>query len=260
MIRKSITWAAAAMALVALHPNAFAAAIVPGGYANVTGNSNNCIPFTCIDNGDHYQQVYDAAAFGGATGNIDSIAFRLNSTDVFPSGVPFLPPTPNDSFNLSLQLQVSLSYTTTTPETVSTTFADNLTTGTQQVFSGTVNWSATQLPGDQLNPFNLAVNFDNPFYFNGQQNLLLDITVLNSDSILSQLGGAPRYLDAAFDPAFGRTFGAAGSSGGGFNPTYGLITQFDMTPVAVPEPPSVLLMLAAVAACFAIRHKLARPA
>ena len=41
--------------------------VTPGGYENVEGASDNCIPFTCRGV-TRYQQIYDAAGFGGASG------------------------------------------------------------------------------------------------------------------------------------------------------------------------------------------------
>ena len=45
--------------------NAIAVPIVPGGFADTEGESNNVIPFT--------------NAFGGVSGSIDSLAFRLDA-------------------------------------------------------------------------------------------------------------------------------------------------------------------------------------
>ena len=82
--------------------------VTPGGYENVAGASENCIPFTCRGV-TRYQQVYDAAGFGGASGVVGSIAFRLDEIDQFQDG-PF-GTTDNGSFSLHLDLLVTLSHT-----------------------------------------------------------------------------------------------------------------------------------------------------
>jgi hypothetical protein len=247
--------ALSAIAVAAFFLPAHAALITPGGFENTAGNDSNCMPFTC-SRGSRYQQVYDASAFGGATGVVGSVAFRLDNRDIIPNG-PF-PPIINPSFNLTLDLLVSLSHTAVNSQTISTNLAGNVGGDATVVFDGVLNWSTTQLPGDDLNPFDLLIDFDNIFAFNGTQNLLLDITVRNRDTIATQLDGRTPYIDAAFGfPApnqapFGRAWGD-GSAGAGWNTKYGLISQFDL--VKVPEPSTFVLFVAALLALVAVRRR-----
>jgi len=214
--------------------------VTPGGYENVEGASDNCIPFTCRGV-TRYQQIYDAAGFGGASGVVGSIAFRLDAADQFVDEL-FGTTTDNGSFSLHLDLLVTLAHTSET----STTVLPQLLTGTDTttVFDGFVDWNAIQQPGSGLNAFDLGIDFLDLFAYDGAQSLLLDIQIRNADAIPGQV--SPRFLDAAgFPPGsgpapFGRVWTEPGLTG--FSQSYGLVTQFDFVH-AVPEPGTLLLFL-----------------
>jgi PEP-CTERM motif len=213
--------------------------VTPGGYENVEGASNNCIPFTCRGV-NRYQQIYDAAGFNGASGILGAIAFRLDEADQFQDG-PF-GTIDNGSFSLHLDLLVTLSHTSET----STTVLNQLVDGSDPtvVWDGFVDWNAVQLPGGGLNAFDLIIDFNDLFAYDGAQSLLLDIQIRNADAIPGQV--SPRFLDAAgFPPGsgpapFGRVWTEPGLTG--FSQSYGLVTQFDFVHT-VPEPGTLLLLL-----------------
>jgi len=216
--------------------NAWAVPVVPGGFATVEGDGNNVIPFT-NDFGSFYQQIYDVGAFAGASGAINSLAFRLDSNQ--PAGIPVA-----GRANLSVKLGTSAA----SSQSVSTVFAANRAGEPVEVFNGVLNFSLLDLPGAGPNPFGLRIDFDRPFFFDGMQNLLLELTLLAPLVVTDPLGIA---LDAATGP-FGRAFDT--SFGNLANSGFGLITQFDITPAAVPEPAPIVLFLLGLAFAFPLRR------
>lgn len=224
-------FALSTVAALAFASAATASPITPGGYANTEGNDGNSIPFSAGFNVDRYQQVYDAAGFGGASGTVSSVAFRLDGIDSHEPGFTAL----------VLDLLVSLSHTAVNSETISTDLGGNIGADATVVFDGLVQWTGTQLPGGGPNPFDLLIDFDDVFVYNGTQNLLLDVTVRSRSSFDTH------YLDADFLTApFGRAwFFAGGNLGAGFNTKLGLVSQFDLvSPANVPEPALSFLLVA----------------
>jgi hypothetical protein len=137
--------------------------VVPNQLSTAPGDAGNLFPlFSSMP--IRYQQVFDAGQFarlnpGG--GLINSIAFRGHGP-----GTPFTATVP--------QLQVNLSTTTKTPDGLSSTFADNVSTDDTQVFSGPFQTAVT-FTGDATN-FEVVISFSTPFYYDpAKGNLLLDV-------------------------------------------------------------------------------------
>jgi hypothetical protein len=85
--------------------------IVPDRFAFMEGDTNNTLPLSSLGPGGRYQQIYDAAAFFGASGTIKSIAFRL---DDFIQGFPT-----DFVFDLEGELIMRLGTTARSSQTVS---------------------------------------------------------------------------------------------------------------------------------------------
>jgi hypothetical protein len=76
MGRQLWVWACAgAFALVSSAASA-ETIVAPGDLEFVEGNSNNCYPYICGP--QRYQQVYEASHFGGISGVIDQIRYRVD--------------------------------------------------------------------------------------------------------------------------------------------------------------------------------------
>jgi hypothetical protein len=217
--------------------NAWGVPVVPGGFATVEGDSNNVIPFT-NGFGSFYQQIYDAAAFAGASGAISSVAFRLDFDQ--PAGIPI-----EGRANLSVRLGSSAR----SSQTVSTAFEANRAGEPVEVFNGVLNFSLTDLPGSGPNPFDLRIDFERPFFFDGLQNLLLELTLLEP-LVVNDPSGIT--LDAATGP-FGRAFDSP--IGNLSTPSFGLITQFDIAPASIPEPAPIILFLLGLALVVPLRQQ-----
>ena len=127
-----------------------ATVVVPPGNEFTEGDSNNGFPFR-LSEAFRYQQLYDAAAFGGQRGVVEEIRFRVDEIDT-----SFL--------NVPIDLEVKLSHTSVTPATRSTTFSDNIGADETLVLSGSISLSGT---GGAPNPFDVVLNIADVFFYNG---------------------------------------------------------------------------------------------
>ena len=198
--------------------------VVPSSLANTEGNSNNCYPFGC--GAQHYQQVFDAAMFGGASGLIDKILFRLEGG--------------SSSASATFDLTITLSNTTASSSTLSTTFANNLGADATVVMNGLTSVTATG--GGRPNNFGVVFDVADLFTYNGTSNLLMDISVRS--------GSLNRQLDSFGGTTFGvqRVWGSIGAATGLKGGDQGLVTAFQFGTAAnsVPEPATLSLMAIAL--------------
>jgi hypothetical protein len=179
--------------------------VTPGGTNE--GSFNNCVPF-CF--GGSYQQLFEASSFEGLSGIVSSIAFRLDS-----SAQPFT--------DVALNIEVRLSHTAATATTLSATLADNRGADETLVLSGIRTYSASRAAVGP-NPFDFVLDLDDVFFYNGQDNLLVEITVLDNTLSVSNV------LDARYGLYTARAFGTGRDN-------VGLVAQFDIVPQPVaPEP------------------------
>lgn len=198
------------------------ALVVPNEWTAVQGDTGNLLPLFSAQP-IRYQQVFDASQFsrlnpGG--GLINRIAFRGHGP-----GVPFT--------GTVAQLQVNLSTTQKSPDSLSSTFADNVGPDDTQVFSSPLQTAVT-FTGDPKN-FDVVVNFTTPFFYNpAKGNLLLDIRnsqggveVPPSDQELDGTSASGDSVSRVYN--LGDVTAANAGQNGGVDEkdTYGLITQFN---------------------------------
>lgn len=197
--------------------------VVPNADEFTPGASNNGYPF---NEGDmRYQQVYAGGEFGGLSGVITQIAFRPDEDSV-------------GAFSMSeIDTEIWLSHTTYGPQGLSTTFADNIGPDATLVYDGLLSLSSA----GNNSFFDVCIDIDDVFFYDGSSNLLMDIKVFNRigttqfDS--AGLGlGAGGLLSTSRLYAFG-TNSLTGYSGG----DDGLVTQFTIGTAVVPSPGAVLL-------------------
>lgn len=220
-IRKAVrtTLIASALALVTA-PAWSVQIVVPGGNAGVEGDSNNGFPFNFGSR--HYQQIYDASAFSGQSGVIDKILFRVNGGE--------------GSFGPTLfNMTVRLSHSAASAATLSTTFASNVGGDVVTVLSGNVTLSGTGGAGP--NPFDVVLDVDNLFTYDGVGNLLMEIDVFSgSSNVQFDSVGAGATMTQ-------RVFGAIGNPVGSQGGDRGLVTAFVIgADNNVPEPASLALL------------------
>lgn len=197
--------------------------VTPPGNAAVEGDSNNASPF--FSDNARYQQLYDASLFGGQTGLIDRIRFRLDGAVI---GSGFGP--------ANFDLEIRLSHTATTPATISPTFATNIGADETLVLDAVV--PVTSSIGASPNPFDIVFDVDNLFNYNGVDNLLLDIRKFPANRLptLDAVTNAPgaTLMNRVFSTDVTAVSGTTGTGN-----IRGLVTAFDFA-MAVPEPGTLL--------------------
>jgi acetyltransferase-like isoleucine patch superfamily enzyme len=232
-VGRAALFAVAVMAAAAGGAHAQTAITVPAGNETVEGTKANCIPFgtACLSTSEaHYQQVYDKSQFGGQSGTIDRIVFRADcniaAVSAFQSG--------------AIDLEIRLSHTSRGPGNLSATFADNVGTDETLVFKDnalTLSSTATPINGAGTCPyaFDLVIDVQDTFVYNGVDNLLLDVRVFSNP------------LNVAFDDtlntgvtSIASTQGFAGAANATVANTLvgrGLVTQFVFAPTAPSGDP-----------------------
>ncbi|MFW9263298.1 hypothetical protein [Nostoc sp. CALU 546] len=238
---KKISMAVASSAIVALAAGgvAQAAIIVPNEVEATEGNINNSWPFS-LDFQGRYQQVFGASEFASLSEPqlISQIAFRPDADfgDAFSSTLP--------------NILINLSTTTSAPDNLSNTFADNVGVDNITVFSGALSLSsADEGPASGPKNFDIVIDLQNPFLYDPTKgNLLLDVKNFVGGST-NQSFDAQGNLDTAngdsnsvsrqwsLDP------NSATAQG---EDTIGLVTKFTFKSemVSVPEPSAALGTLA----------------
>ncbi len=212
-------WMVTALVIVAISavPVMAATVVIPNGNTNVAGPSNNAFPFNAGSPMRH-QQVYLASQFGGLTGVITQLAFRVDEAFGNP-------------FNTNVDTEVRHCHTAVGPNGMSTTFANNYGGDVTLVVDGVINISSAGNP----NVFDILVNLNPIFVYTGAQNLLVEIKTF-SNATSSQFDSAGTGLGNGGTPwtdrlwAFGSN-AVTGSSEG----DDGYVTRFTIesaTPVA----------------------------
>ena len=215
--------------------------VVPGGLANVEGNSRATEPFNSTS--FRFQQVFDASQFafvGGATARIDRISLRIDGASVHDVAL---------SFGGS---SVQLSTTLRTPDGLSPIFADNRGSDGVTIWNGGLSLGGVAQPGamPQNWPFAGLIPVFTPFYYiPSHGNLLLDVAASGGQPFL------PGSLDAhsVTGDSMSWVWSADGNSASGTLSTLGLVTRFDIT--VVPEPSVWLLVGLGLIVMGAVRRR-----
>ncbi len=210
------------------------------------GNAESSYPFSILGptNNARYQQVYDASEFSAIPngGLITEMDFRV---DEHYSGFETTLP----------DIQINMSSTTKSPSSLSPVFSANIGSDDKVVF-GRGQLSIASAGVEDL--LDIRIVFSSPFFYDpAAGNLLMDVR--NFQGVLSSsLPIAPKPFDAVFFPAnptLAAVYADSVNADAGTENTFGLVTQFVVTPV--PEPVSLALIFlggAALAAHFRFRH------
>jgi hypothetical protein len=203
--------------------------VVPGALAGTEGGTNNTFPFD-LQSGtsQRYQQVYAASEFL-SSGWITQLAFRPDGV----TGFAFASTISN--------IMIDFSTTSHAPDSLSTTFANNIGLDDTTVFNGALHLaSADTGPAGGPKDFDIIIALNTPFFYNpAAGNLLLDVRNLS--------GGFTAPFDA--QNTVGDSISRLTSAKNGVNDltgsadSIGLVTQLTLV-AAVPEPsPRMLLLL-----------------
>jgi len=204
--------------------------VAPGNLASTEGDIDNGLPFNIAYfslGSERYQQVYETSLFsslpaGGA--EITGIAFRI--ADVGTSFSTTLP-----------DIQLDLSTTSVGENTLSTTFANNVGSDDTIVYAeGPLSLSGTG--GGSPNPFNVIINFSQPFVYNpANGNLLLDVRNYGGGNYTTEFDATDIYGDGISRVyTYGSSVNSATADG---SDSLGLVTEFIYQPV--PEPSTLAL-------------------
>lgn len=229
------------LAIALILPTSAATIVVPGGYETQPGAAGNVFPFS--EENFRYQQILPSSQFSGPL-IFNAIAFR-----------------PNPQFTVNsqamVQVQIDLSVTATTPETMSTTYAANQGSTVTTVFSAA---TLLQLSGtvnlDGTTPFDINFPFLSNFSYDPSLgNLLLDITIGTSPNA-ANLPGMDIFNSSAVGFVPTRVYGDSSLTAGATD-NVELIVRFSTAGQAspptsgIPEPSTILLSAAALAALAA---------
>jgi hypothetical protein len=205
--------------------------IVPPEAATGNDGNSSLAPFSTTMSG-RFQQVYNASVFAAVVppegGIIREIRFRSDA-----NGLPFDSQIGN--------LQINLSTTSRTVDSLSSVFGDNLG-GNDQIVFGPAPY---RIRGGSGEGFSTFIALPNPFYYNpAAGNLLVDFRILSGTGNLPA-GGMFDAFNVGGDSvssvlAFGSSLPSSGSAS-----SLGLATVFLIAPV--PEPTSYALLLMGVA-------------
>jgi hypothetical protein len=223
---------AALIGLAGLVSHAMADTVVaPGDLTSMEGDSNNAYPFNISDfslTSQRYQQVYNSSLFSSLPAGgviITGIAFRVDdgTGHNFSSTLP--------------DIQLNLSTTSAGEGTLSMTFANNVGANDTIVYArGALSLSGTA--GSTPNPFNVIINFSQPFLYDpATGNLLLDVR--NYGGALTTQFDATELAGDGIGRAFTYTGSSVNSATATFLDSQGLVTEFIYQ--AVPEPSTLVL-------------------
>lgn len=210
------------------------AVVVPFGFENQNGNSNDGI----FESAGHFQELFRATSFTSEWKTpvaITGIAFRV------ADGVPL-------SLQATVpQLEIRFSTSSHAPENMSTIYGANKGADETTVFLHD-NVSLFGRAGQPVNPFDIAITFDQPFVYDPKLgNLLMYVTA-------SAIVGRGTQIDAhgygSLDVSPASYVGSTGPFGDFQVVPYSLVTEFSW--IAVPEP-SALSLIGMALACLAAK-------
>lgn len=189
--------------------------VVPNIYESAEAPSNSGWPFSASP--ARYQQVFSASEMGGS-GIIDKIAFRLDQ--MVASGFTDVP----------VDLEVRLSHVLYDPDDAAftNTFDTNIGSEETLVLDGVFNLSGT-ISAVKPNPFDIILDVDNTFMYNGNDNLLMDIKIFSQQP---NNGYSIYTFDATgydYEDSVSRLYFADAEATTGYRSTIGLVTEFTIS-------------------------------
>jgi hypothetical protein len=194
---------------------ALSSVVVPRAFTNVDAPGDNIYPFNCGNlsiPSARYQQVYLGGQIDSAV--INTMSFRLGNTLV---NNPGFPPT------ILTDVMITMSTTQAAPDTLSSTFADNVGPDETVIWSGDLTISAPDC-SQAVCPFVVNIPFQNTFEFDpALGNLLVDIRL----PACVNLGNFVTF-DSTLEPdgVIGRVFSLDVASPTGSADGVGLVTRF----------------------------------
>ncbi len=157
MIKRGLCSAAVAVAIT-LSAAGQETVVIPNVNESTPGPSNQAFPFN--SGNMRYQQVFAADQFGDLRGIVQSFAYRVDES----SGDPFS--------SAPIQTQIWFAHTQVAPRGMSLTFDDNMGNDKTLVFDGPLTLSS-----DGSGAFDIVVDVEDVFVYNGVDNFIMEIIV-----------------------------------------------------------------------------------
>jgi len=193
--------------------------VVPEAQEFIEGDGNNGFPFNCsiFTSSMRYQQVYLAPEVG--SGTITEVRFRQDG-----GGSAF-------GATLISGVTITLSSSSNGPDTLSATFATNIGADVTTVFSGGLTLSSAASAAVPR-PFDIVIPLQTPFYFDATagKNLLLDVTIPTCPTT-TQFDSENPSGDSV-----SRVFAGSSGAASGTADSFGLVTQFTISPPVSVSP------------------------
>lgn len=195
--------------------------VVPGSLENVEGNQSNAFPFN-RGISYRYQQVYSASEFNPSDPVlITEIRFRPD----FNAGSSFSAILPD--------VQVNMSTTTTAPDALSSTYAENIGPDDTVVSSGPLPLSSDTTGAGPFD-FDIVIPLSTPFLYDPQQgNLLLDIRNYGGGVWTTAFDAEDTIGDSSSRVSTNHIVGDVNSPTAALNDSWGLVTQFVLEAAAI---------------------------
>lgn len=218
--------------------------LVPGNLANTEGNLNT-ISALSLGAGffapyitGRFQEVFDASQFSvfGTGQTITQVAFRGDKDNV-----------PNGGRSSLDDIEVRLSTSSKTPQTLSSTYVDNANADAVLVYSGAITFLRGYDAGTPRS-FNYIIPLQAGFVYNpALGGLLLDVRVIQGLNSSSQ-SPVPTFDYSTTTSSLGMVRSKSTISTGYSDPTgtvsngQGFPVQFTYEPTAAPEPATLMMM------------------
>ncbi|NQT38261.1 MAG: PEP-CTERM sorting domain-containing protein [Planctomycetes bacterium] len=217
------------------------AIVAPNFLADTEGNANNKFPFS-VEDSIRYQQVFNSSHFASfGTQWITQIAFR--------------PDAASSAFEATIKrIQINLSMTSVTADSMSSTFLDNVGIDDTEVYAeGALLLSSANTNGNEAGAkdFDIVISLTTPFLYDPSKgNLLLDVR--NSEGTKTAQFDSHGVAGDPISRAF--VYGSVDSLTGSTD-THGLVTQFSTTPIPEPSTLAALISMGLMGLAIAWRRR-----
>lgn len=185
--------------------------VIPNANEVDPGPSNQAFPF---NQGDmRYQQLYAADQFMGLSGLIDSFEYRVDES----TGGPFGPS--------AITAQIWFGYSDLDPTELTEVFDDNFSSTPVLVFDGVLMLSSAG-----TGEFDIVIDVDDVFNYNGVDNLLMEIKVFGA-AVTTQFDAAGLGLGIGGTEWTDRLWAlGVNSTTGSLAGDDGMVTRFTFVP------------------------------
>ncbi len=214
---------------------------VPNSRLLLEGNTSQDFPFTPLNTASaRYQQIFASSEFSSISGPVLITSMTLR------------PDSSSPAFTAAIgNIQINLSTTSRSVDSLSTTFATNVGVDDTVVTSGPLTLTTLSTgPANGPKAFDVTIPFVNPFLYNPSAgNLLLDVRNFSGASPARQLD-AHSFTGDGVSRIYTQLLGVSSPTADRVDSS-GLVVQFNV----VPEPSTAILGVALFSVVIARRSR-----